>query len=80
MANAEQIKKVCNIVLSDKNIRTVTVSAPGKRFDEDIKDTDMLIDLYEKFRNKDPKYKDSLEAIIKRYQEIVNDLMLDEAI
>ena len=80
VANAEQIKKVCNIVLSDESIRAVTVSAPGKRFDEDIKVTDMLIDLYEKFRNKDPKYKDSLEAIINRYQEIVNDLKLDDKI
>lgn len=80
VANAEQIRKVCKIVLSDENIRAVTVSAPGKRFDGDIKVTDLLIDLYEKFRNKDPKYKDSLEAVIKRYQEIVNDLKLDEEI
>ena len=32
MANAEQIKKACDIVLSDKERRLVIVSAPGKRF------------------------------------------------
>lgn len=80
VANAEQIKKICHIVLSDKDIRAVTVSAPGKRYDGDVKVTDLLIDLYEKFRNKDEKYKNSLDLVIKRYEGIVNDLKLDKYI
>ena len=44
MANGQQIKKVCSIVTSDKDRRVVVVSAPGKRYDNDIKVTDMLID------------------------------------
>lgn len=80
VANSTQIKKVCDIVLNDKDICAVVVSAPGKRYDDDIKVTDLLIDLYEKYRNKDPKYKDQIEVIIKRYEEIVKDLKLDESI
>jgi aspartate kinase len=49
MANAEQIKKVCSIVVSDPDRRIVVVSAPGKRFDSDTKVTDMLIDCATKF-------------------------------
>ncbi|MDY3006242.1 aspartate kinase [Anaerococcus porci] len=78
VANSTQIKKVCDIVLNDKEICAVVVSAPGKRYSNDIKVTDLLIDLYEKYRNKDPKYKEQLENIIKRYEEIVLDLKLDE--
>jgi aspartate kinase len=43
LASADQIKKVCNIVTSDPDRRIIVVSAPGKRFKEDIKVTDMLI-------------------------------------
>ena len=49
MANAEQIRKVCSIITSDPERRVVVVSAPGKRFDSDIKITDMLIDCAENF-------------------------------
>jgi aspartate kinase len=45
LANAEQIRKVCDIVLSDPERRIMIVSAPGKRTREDIKVTDLLIAL-----------------------------------
>jgi aspartate kinase len=38
-----QIKKICDIVLSDPARRVVVVSAPGKRFKGDRKITDLLI-------------------------------------
>ena len=47
LANAEQIRKVCDIVLSDPDRRLVVVSAPGKRNKEDAKVTDLLIALAE---------------------------------
>ena len=47
LATAGQVKKVCNIILADPKRRLVVVSAPGKRFDEDIKVTDLLIALAE---------------------------------
>ena len=43
LASANQIKKVCSIVTSDPERRIVIVSAPGKRFKDDVKVTDMLI-------------------------------------
>ena len=45
LADAAQIKKVCDIVLSDPSRKIMVVSAPGKRFDADTKVTDMLIAL-----------------------------------
>ena len=43
LASADQIRKVCKIVVSDPERRLVVVSAPGKRSREDTKVTDMLI-------------------------------------
>ena len=47
LASAEQFKKVGNIIRSDKDRKFVVPSAPGKRYDGDIKVTDMLYDCYE---------------------------------
>ena len=80
LANASQIKKVSNIILSDLSIRAVVVSSPGKRYDEDIKVIYLLIELYQKFMNKDDKYKIFLEKILKRYEDIVVNLNLDKDI
>lgn len=45
VASAQQLKKVAAIVKSDPSRKFVVVSAPGKRFDHDVKVTDLLIDL-----------------------------------
>lgn len=45
VANASQIKKVSEIIMSDPDRRLVVVSAPGKRGAEDVKVTDLLINL-----------------------------------
>ena len=42
MATADSIRKVAEILLSDKERRFVIVSAPGKRFSGDDKVTDLL--------------------------------------
>ena len=47
LANAEQFQKVGDIIRSDESRRYVVPSAPGKRFDEDIKVTDMLYGCYD---------------------------------
>ncbi len=73
LANAEQFKKVKNIILSDESRRYVVPSAPGKRFDKDTKVTDMLYGCYAKAEADDDFTKD-LEAIRARYEEINNDL------
>ena len=42
LANAEQFKKVGEIINSEESRRYVVPSAPGKRFGGDTKVTDML--------------------------------------
>ncbi len=46
LANAEQISKIKSIIESDSERVYVVPSAPGKRFDEDTKVTDLLIDFH----------------------------------
>ena len=48
LANAEQFKKVGDIIRSDKSRRYVIPSAPGKRFSSDTKVTDLLYRMDEK--------------------------------
>lgn len=79
MANAEQVRKVCQIVTSDPERRVVVVSAPGKRYDKDTKITDMLIDCADRYL-KNKEYETELAAIIFRYAEIARDLGLDDEI
>ncbi len=79
LANAEQIEKVCEIVTADPGRRLVVVSAPGKRYKEDIKVTDLLIQLANKFMA-EGKAEEELEAVVARYREIAGDFKLSPAI
>lgn len=47
LANADQFKKVADIIHADPARRYVVPSAPGKRHKEDVKITDMLYACYE---------------------------------
>ena len=47
LASAEQFRKVGKIILAEDSRRYVVPSAPGKRFDDDIKVTDMLYGCYD---------------------------------
>ena len=79
MANAAQIKKVCDIVLSDSERRIMVVSAPGKRDENDTKVTDMLIDLASAVISKE-EYNEKLEAVVERYASIARDFNLGDEI
>lgn len=79
LADAGQIKKVCDIVLADPSRRIMVVSAPGKRNDKDTKVTDMLIALAYKCMAGD-KYKVQLEAVVERYASIAKDFNLGDEI
>ncbi|MGA4515895.1 aspartate kinase [Solibacillus silvestris] len=79
VASAEQIKKVASIVKSNPERKIVTVSAPGKRSSDDIKVTDLLIDLANTVINKgDVEAK--IKAVVNRYHNIAEDLGLDNTI
>ena len=75
VANAEQVTKIVDVVLSDTERRIVVVSAPGKRDKADTKVTDLLIKCAEEaLAGKDTEA--SLEAVIGRYAQIRGELNL----
>lgn len=79
VANAEQIRKIANIVKSNPARKIIAVSAPGKRFGDDIKVTDMLIELADAALNNGDVTK-KLQAVVNRFKEIAEDLGLDNSI
>lgn len=75
LASAEQFKKVGNIIRAEESRRFVVPSAPGKRFSDDTKVTDMLYKCYaeaEAGKNFDKQ----LKAIEERYNDIIKGLGL----
>ena len=79
VASAEQIKKVADIVKSDSSRKIVVVSAPGKRFSDDQKVTDLLIELADAALS-GKKIENELEVVVDRYRLIALDLGLGEDI
>lgn len=76
LASAEQFQKVGQIICADDARRYVVPSAPGKRFEKDIKVTDMLYDCYEA-AEKGENFDKKLAGIKARYQEIIDGLNLE---
>lgn len=76
LADASQIRKACAIVKADPDRRYMVVSAPGKRFKDDIKVTDLLYELYDVALHHGDTDK-ILDQIESRYQEIIDDLNVD---
>ena len=75
LADAEQFKKVAEIIHQDPSRRYVVPSAPGKRFKEDTKVTDMLYACFEKAM-KDENFDEDFNQIIERYEDIIKGLGL----
>ncbi|MBG9787604.1 aspartate kinase [Brevibacillus laterosporus] len=75
LANAEQIRKVCQIILNDETRRLIVVSAPGKRYKEDVKVTDLLITFGTK-QIEHGQAQEEWQAVVDRYQEICSELQL----
>ncbi|MDR0137617.1 aspartate kinase [Metabacillus idriensis] len=75
LASGDQVKKVFDIVTSDPDRKVVVVSAPGKRYPEDRKVTDLLIELGERtLRGEEaPEF---LSAVISRYSQVAEGLKL----
>lgn len=76
LASAEQFKKVGDIIRRDKSRQYVVPSAPGRRFPDDAKVTDMLYACYDLAEN-GRDFKKELAAIGDRYREIIDGLKLD---
>ncbi|MFC5603581.1 aspartate kinase [Sporosarcina koreensis] len=79
VASADQIRKVVDIVTSDSDRKIVVVSAPGKRFSDDSKVTDLLIRLGERALANEDAESDLLE-VVDRYRSIAENLGLDSDI
>ncbi len=73
LADAKQFKKVADIINENPNRRFVVASAPGKRFVEDIKVTDMLYECYELAAD-GQEFDDKFQKIKDRYNGIISDL------
>ena len=76
LADAGQIKKAAAIIKSDEERRYVVPSAPGKRFKDDVKVTDMLYACYEKAALGED-FKPEFAKIKQRYNDIIADLGID---
>lgn len=75
LASAEQFQKAGSIIRADQERRYVVPSAPGKRFDKDVKVTDMLYACFD-LASSGKEFKEQLRAIEARYQEIIQGLKL----
>src|SRR4051794_23999738 len=79
LASGEQLEKVYNIVVSDPERKVVVVSAPGKRYPEDIKVTDLLIACAEQvLETGEPG--EYFDVVISRYSSIAEELELGQEI
>ena len=80
LASAEQFKKVGDIIRKDEARRYVIPSAPGKRFSNDTKVTDMLYKCYRQAMLEDDMeedYVEMLKEIKARYDSIIEGLGLE---
>lgn len=73
LADAKQFRKVADIIHADESRVYVVPSAPGKRFSDDTKVTDMLLHVFETAKNGND-IDDEIKAIKARYDEIITEL------
>ena len=76
LADAEHFKQVKSIITADSARRYVVPSAPGKRYKDDTKVTDMLYRCYEMIRNHED-IEEYFSNICDRYNGIISELGLD---
>ncbi|WP_028983427.1 aspartate kinase [Sporolactobacillus terrae] len=79
LASGEQVEKVYQIVSSDSERKIVVVSAPGKRFADDEKVTDLLISCADRCLKGEDTH-DLIDTIVGRYQSIAEELHLADTI
>lgn len=77
LADAKQFQKVADIILEDPARRFVVASAPGKRFVEDVKVTDMLYHCYE-LASDGENFDQQFQSIKDRYNGIIEELGMDD--
>ncbi|MBQ3566363.1 MAG: aspartate kinase [Oscillospiraceae bacterium] len=76
LADAKQITKAADIIKSDERRKFVVPSAPGKRFSDDIKVTDMLYNC-NNLALENKNIENAFSAIADRYNGIIADLGIE---
>ena len=76
LADADHFRQVASIIKADPTRRFVVPSAPGKRYGDDTKVTDMLYRCYDMIRNNE-NIDEYYSLICDRYNEIIRDLGMD---
>lgn len=75
LADASQFQKVYDIIKSDQERRYIVPSAPGKRFKDDTKVTDLLYKAY--YAANTPEFLSIFNEMKARYQEIIDELHIN---
>ena len=73
LADAEHFQKIREIIRKDPDRRYIVVSAPGKRFEEDIKVTDLLLMCWEEAAS-GGDFEVYLSQVAQRFREILDGL------
>ena len=73
LASADQIKKVVEIIRANPARRYVVASAPGKRFSDDVKVTDLLYTCYNQAKAGED-FSDTLAKVEARFADIIREL------
>ena len=76
LADAEHFRQVAAIIKADPSRRYVVPSAPGKRYKDDTKVTDMLYECYDMIRNQE-SIDELYDRIKARYNSMIDELGLD---
>lgn len=76
IADSGQFRKISEIVRENPERKYIVVSAPGKRFPEDRKITDLLLDCYRKAKAGEP-FSSELDQIRSRFREILTGLHIE---
>ncbi|MFC7320825.1 aspartate kinase [Halobacillus campisalis] len=79
VADANQLKKVTEIIRADRERKAIVVSAPGKRHAKDTKTTDLLITLGESVQAH-VQNQAIYDQVIERFGSIIRELELDQSI
>lgn len=79
LASGIQLMKVLDVVKNDDMRKIIVVSAPGKRFSDDTKVTDLLIDCAAKALLSEDTT-EIFNKIIARYRDIVLDTGMDDSV
>lgn len=76
LANAEQFRKAESIIRAEESRRYVVPSAPGKRFPEDTKVTDLLYECY-RLASLGEDFSEVFDEVKSRYTDIIDGLGID---